>query len=315
MSIKVFLFHRVNPHPDPIWPPITPGHFERIVKYLKRNFEVVPLEETLLGNYKPTKSKKLCAITFDDGYRDFIEYAMPVINKYKVPTSIYVITDCVDSCLPPWTYLFNFFLLNTSITSLEVESIEIPPSLRKNNWKNLEEKIDLIKQFSPILKTISDEGKEDIMQQMQVQITDVEMPKNLMLNWDEIRLLKNEGVEIGSHSGKHPALSKDFHLDSVRHELERSGKEIKAAIGKFPIAISYPFGIYNSQVKKIAKEVGYKMGLTVLPKPYTLNDDHFEIPRIELYSEPFYKTRFRMNGQLQVLKNVFSLERSIHPNR
>jgi len=153
------------------------------------------------------------------------------------------------------------------------------------------------------------------MRQIQVQITDVEMPENLMLNWEEIRLLKNEGIEIGSHSGKHPALSKGLHIDSVRCELIRSGKEIEAAIGKFPIAISYPFGIYNNEVKKIAKEVGYKMGLTVLPKQYKLNGDHFEIPRIELYSEPFYKSRFRMNGQLQAFKNIFSLERSLHLNR
>jgi len=314
MSIKVFLFHRINPIVDPIWQPISPAYFEQIITHLKKKFEVVPLEETILGNYKPTTSKKLCAITFDDGYKDFAEYAMPIIRKHKVPSSLYIITDCVGE-LPPWSYLFNHLLLNTSISLIEIDSAEIPHSLKKSSWKNTTEKITCIKQFSLVLKRISDESKENIMSQVMQQIKDVELPKDLMLNWDDIRLLKNEGIEIGSHSGNHPALSKTLHLDSVKYELIRSGEEIKAAIGKFPLAISYPFGIYNNEVKKIAKEVGYKMGLTVMPKQHNLNEDQFEIPRIELYSEPFYKSRLRINGQLQALKNIFSLEKSIHSNR
>jgi peptidoglycan/xylan/chitin deacetylase (PgdA/CDA1 family) len=314
MSIKVFLFHRINPIIDPIWQPISPVHFEQIITHLKRNFEVVPLEETILGNYKPTTSKKLCAITFDDGYKDFAVYAMPIIRKHKVPASVYIITDCVDG-LPPWSYLFNHLLLNTSISSIEIDSVEIPHSLKKKSWKSTAEKVACIKQFSPVLKRISDEAKDSIMNQVMQQTKDVELPKDLMLNWDDIRLLKDEGIEIGSHSGNHPALSDTLHLDSVKHELARSGEEIKAAIGKFPLAISYPFGIYHNEVKNIAKEVGYKMGLTVLPKPHSLNDDQFEIPRIELYSEPFYKSHLRINGQLQALKNIFSLEKPIHPNR
>lgn len=314
MKIKVFLFHRISPHQDPLWPPVRPEHFDEILNYLKRNFEIVPLEETVLGNYKPTKSKQLCAITFDDGYKDFLEYALPIINKYKVPASLYVITDCVNSNVPPWTYLFNHLLLNSKISSLEIDSIEIPDSLKNNSWKNEEEKIACIKRFSPVLKTISDEEKERIMSRVQTQIKDVETPKGLMLSWDEIKVIKSEGIEIGSHSGNHPALSRHLNLDTVRYELIRSGEEIKEAIGKFPIAISYPFGIYNNEVKKIAKEVGYKMGLTVLPKPYSCKDDQFEIPRIELYSESFFRSRMRINGKLQAFKNIFYPNRSLNSN-
>jgi peptidoglycan/xylan/chitin deacetylase (PgdA/CDA1 family) len=314
MKIKIFLFHRISPHTDPIWPPISPAHFDRILTYLKANFEIVPLEETLLGNYKPRHTKKLCAITFDDGYKDFVEYALPIIKKHHAFASMYVITDCVNSNLPPWTYLFNHLLLNTKLSSLEINSAEIPAHLKKNEWKNTQERIACIKQFSPILKRISDEEKENIMSQVQAQIKDVATLTGLMLSWDDIRYIKSEGVEIGSHSGNHPALSKDFHLDSVRHELKRSGEEIEKEIGKFPVAISYPFGIYNQKVKKIANETGYKIGLTVYPKEYAVSEDKYEIPRIELYSEPFYKTRIRINGQLQALKNLFSKANSLNGN-
>ena len=315
LNIKVFLLHRISPDVDPIWPPITPEHFERIVKHLKKDFEIVPLEETIVGNYKPSKSKKLCAITFDDGYKDFVEYGMPVIKKYQIPSSMYVITDCVDSNMPPWTYLFNHLLLHTRITSLIVDSIAIPERLRKNVWKSTTEKIACIKEFSSILKIISDEEREKVMNQIQMQVKDVEGPKGLMMSWNDIRAIKNEGIEIGSHSANHPVLSEDLHLDNIRCELKRSGEKIQKETGKFPLAISYPFGIYNNEVKKIAKDIGYKMGLTVLPKPYFSMDDQFEIPRIELYSESFYKSYFRINGQLQVIKNIFYPDRSLNRNR
>jgi peptidoglycan/xylan/chitin deacetylase (PgdA/CDA1 family) len=318
LDIKVFLFHRISPDIDPIWPPISPVHFEQIVKHLKKNFEIVPLEETILGNYKPGKSKKLCAITFDDGYKDFVEYAMPILQRHQIPASMYVITDCVDSNLPPWTYVFNYLLLHTKRLSIEIDSKEIPEKLRKNVWRNIDEKIACIKKFSPVLKRISDEEKEHVMSQVQLQITDVESPKGLMMNWDDIRSIKNFGIEIGSHSANHPVLSElpdDLRLDHVRHELKRSGEEIQKETGKFPLAISYPFGIYNNEVKQIAKDVGYKMGLTVLPKPFFYKDDQFEIPRIELYSESFFKSYFRIHGQLQALRNIFYPDGSLNRNR
>lgn len=314
MNIKVFLFHRISPHIDPVWQPITPTNFNKIITHLTKNFEVVPLEATVLGNYKPHTQKKLCAITFDDGYKDFMDYAMSIIAKHKVTASVYVITDCVNTNLPPWSYLFNYLLLNTSLSSLEIHSVEIPKFLRKNVWRNSSEKIACIKQFSSVLKRITDEEKEKIMSQVQAQIKDVENPNGIMLNWDDIRILKNEGTEVGSHSGNHPALSKALHLDNVRNELKRSGEEIQKAIGKFPLAISSPFGIYNNEVKQIAKEVGYQIGLTVFPKQYSLIEDPFEIPRIELYSEPFYKSRFRINGQLQALKNMLHHDKSLNRN-
>jgi peptidoglycan/xylan/chitin deacetylase (PgdA/CDA1 family) len=314
MNVKVFLFHRISPHTDPVWPPISPTHFEKIVSHLKKKFEIVPLEETVLGNYIPGKSKELCAITFDDGYKDFSEFAFPIIKKHEVPASMYVITDCVYAGLPPWTFVLNHLLLNTKLSSIEIESAEIPENLKKVGWKNMDEKVNNINRFSPVLKRISDDGRENVMKQIQSQIKDVDSPSGLIMNWDEIRSIKNEGIEIGSHSANHPVLSNNLDLESIKHELKRSGEEIEKETGKFPLAISYPFGMYNNEAKKIAKEVGYKMGLTVFPKQYSSTEDQFEIPRIELYSEPFYKSRFRINGQLQALKNIFRQDRSLNSN-
>ena len=312
MSIKIFLFHRINPFLDPVWPAISPSHFDKIIRYLKKRYEIVPLEETILGTYQSNQKKPLCSITFDDGYRDFMEFALPILKKHAIRASVYVITDCVNTGIAPWTYQFNHLVLNTRLHALKIDSAEIPEQFHLNHWRNEKERILFLNKISAVLKQISDVGKERVMKQVQQQVLDVTIPEGLMLNWNDIRYIKKEGIEIGSHSANHPVLSKDLHLQEIRHELLRSAQEIERETGKFPVAISYPFGIYNNDAKKIAEEIGYKMGLTVFPKAYESGHDQFEIPRIELYSEPFFKTRLRMNGSLYSLKHLFYPHKSLN---
>ena len=304
MKLKVFLFHRVSPDADLVWPPITPLHFDRIISHLQKDHEIVPLEQTILGNYKPSGKKKLCAITFDDGYKDFITHALPVLKKHKAPASMYVITESVNSGMPPWTFVLHHTLLGTKHEKLELKSEEIPTVLRKIKWNDTKEKVHYIKKLSHQLKRISNQGREEVLGQIMAQTTDVRDWQTLMMNWDDIRNIHQEGIEIGSHSESHPTLSGNLDLEHLYDELKKSGAEIQQYIDKFPLAISYPFGMYNNDVKNLAEKAGYKMGLTVLPKKHGIKTNRFEIPRIELYSEPFWKSKLRLGGQIQLVKNV-----------
>lgn len=306
MNIRTFLFHRVNPESDLIWPSIHPVFFVEIIKYLKTNYEIVPLENTIIGNYKPSGKKQTCSIVFDDGYKDFVEYAMPIIKTQNIPASMYVVIDCVNKNLPPWTYLLNHLFTNTTLTSLEIESAYIPNDLNKNIWRDSFEKIDFIKKLSPILKAIPNPERENIVSQIRLQIDDVQDPENLMMRWEDLRVVKGEGIEIGSHTVSHPMLSLNLFSSDIYHELKESAQVIEKEIGKYPLAISYPFGSCDYRVKKIAKEVGYKMGLSVSSEISPKELDLFEIPRMQLYNESLLKTKLRINGQLQRIKHIFA---------
>jgi len=76
-------------------------------------------------------------------------------------------------------------------------------------------------------------------------------------------------------------------------------------LGHFPTTISYPVGSYNETTKRISKEVGYKIGLAVNQNIYDPDkQDLFEIPRIELYNEPWWKTRLRITHTLENIKSI-----------
>jgi peptidoglycan/xylan/chitin deacetylase (PgdA/CDA1 family) len=69
--------------------------------------------------------------------------------------------------------------------------------------------------------------------------------------------------------------------------------------GVNPRGISYPVGNYNQQVKDAAAKAGYDYGLAVNQRRYNRQvQDEFEIPRIELYNEPFGKTWLRIKEMI-----------------
>src|SRR5262245_21806102 len=115
MVVKNFLFHRVSDETDDLWPPMTPALFEKIIRSLTRSYSVVCLEDWL-KNKNEVSSKKIATILFDDGYKDNIEFAAPILKKYNCPASFSIVTNCINKNIPTWTYLLDHALQQTKIS-------------------------------------------------------------------------------------------------------------------------------------------------------------------------------------------------------
>lgn len=308
-NITTFLFHRININQDPLWNPIHPEHFEQIIIYLKKHFEFVALKDYLLEDYIPKTQKPLCAVGFDDGYRDFLEFALPILEKYDCPSSMYIVTDCIDNDLPPWTYMLNHYFINTEKLKIELNTTDFPGHLKSTEWRTKADRLLYAKQLNPFMKSLDNTQRCIIYKKIIEEFSDVKPPHGLMLTWDEVRDLKNHKCEVGSHTVSHPVLSKKLPYDELFHELKESALIIEKQTGIFPATISYPFGAYNSDVKKVAFDAGYKIGVTVNPSPYdSSRHDMLEIPRIELFDEPFLKTRLRINEIVPKIRKILTFK-------
>ncbi|MGZ4040902.1 MAG: polysaccharide deacetylase family protein, partial [Bacteroidia bacterium] len=308
-NITTFLFHRINTVYDPLWNPIRPEHFEQTIVYLKRHFEFVALNDYLLGNVIPKTNKPLCAVGFDDGYRDYLEFALPVLKKYNCPSSMYIVTDCIDKDLPPWTYMLNHYFINTNKLQIKIDTKDFPGHLQQTKWKTKAERLMFAKQLNPFMKSLNNNLREKIYREIMEELNDVSPPTGLMLTWDEVKNLKEHNCEVGSHTMNHPVLSKKLTHEELIRELRESGLIIEKHTGQFPQTISYPFGAYNEDVKKAAIEAGYKIGVTVNPGTFnSLRHDFFEVPRIELFDEPFIKTKLRINEIIPKIRKILTLK-------
>ncbi|MCG3167222.1 MAG: hypothetical protein POELPBGB_03008 [Bacteroidia bacterium] len=305
MKANIFLFHRVSPQRDKLWDPLSPGRFDEVLNYLKKNFYIENAETILSGNFKTSNSKPFAAIVFDDGYKDYIEYALPILKKHNLPSSMYVVTSCVESGIPPWTYVLDNALANTKKNKIEVDSSLLPEELKNTSWKNETDKIAFAKKLKPFLKTVSNSVRKKIYEQVIKSLDDVQPPQNLMMNWKDINEIKSGGTVVGSHTVSHPLLAKIESEEEIEIELKLSAEKIKEQTSEFPSTISYPIGSYDERVKKLAKKTGYKFGLAVQQQVLdTTKHNVFEVPRIELYNEPMLKTKLRINGTLEKIKKV-----------
>lgn len=105
-KLHTFAFHRVSEEFSPAYPPMPPKTFERIVKFLNRNYLVIPQEE-LTENTKFKSKKKLCVVTFDDAYYDFAQYALPILEKHKTPAALHIISNVAQNASTFWTQRLN----------------------------------------------------------------------------------------------------------------------------------------------------------------------------------------------------------------
>jgi peptidoglycan/xylan/chitin deacetylase (PgdA/CDA1 family) len=301
--IRNFLFHQVNPTRNRLWDPIDVTLFEKCIKYITQKYEVVLMEDLVFSGSLQVKNKQ-ATLMFDDGYKDNIEYAVPILDYYKCKASFYVVTDCIDFNQPTWTHILDHIFLYTGKTDIHVDFDFLPTGLRAKSLLSLEERVKYVTKLKPFLKTLSNACKNKVLDRVKETCSDVELPK-LMMNWNDLKALKNSGHYIGSHTKTHSMLGTMTQEDDINNELLHSGNRIKEALGYFPMTISYPVGSYNDATKRLAKEAGYKIGLAVKQNVHSpAKEDCFEISRIELYNEPWWKTKLRITNALENIKTL-----------
>lgn len=282
-----------------------PSLFSRIIEYLNQNYSLVPLEHYLGDPGAFQTSRKIATVLFDDGYKDNIEFAAPILKKFKCPASFYVVSDCIDKNIPTWTYIIDNIFQKTKIKEVQLP-YEFTPEKFKSFYLDKEDgRNPLIKEIKPWLKKLPNAQRLLIIQSLLDQCHDVPVSDNKMMSWSDIRQLAGEGFIIGSHSHTHPMLASLQDETEISDELRISGQKIQLETGKFPLTISYPIGSFDDRVIRLSAKEGYQYGLAVEQQFFkTERDNSFKIPRVELYQEPWWKVRMRMSGMYGRVKRL-----------
>lgn len=302
--ISNFLFHRVSPERDALWDPMDLQLFEKCVQYISKHFEVHQLEEFMQQETNLGLTKKIATIEFDDGYKDNIQYAAPILEAYKVKASFYVVTDCIERNIPTWTHVLDYSFQFTHKHGVDLSYDFLPPELRGKKFEDRNERIAYAKKLKPALKKVTHQQRLEVLKNVTQSFDDVVIPP-FMMNWSDLQQLKNAGHYIGSHTVTHPMLGTMIEEDEITEEIFNSAKMIEERLGYLPITISYPVGSYNDTTIAASKKAGYKLGLAVKQRRFNPEfDNHFEIPRIELYNESWLKTRLRIDSIIETANKI-----------
>lgn len=299
--IRNFLFHRVNNQRDPLWDPMNPVLFEKCITHIKKKYEVRIFEELMSsGDYK--KNSDFATIMFDDGYKDNIDVALPILEKHNVKATFYIVTNCIEKNIPTWTHVLEHCFQKIITDHINLDFEFLPKNLKQVNFDEKTTPLDYVRKLKPELKKIDHSNRLLVLQRIQEIAKIDELPK-LMMNWNDIKKLNSKGHYVGSHTVNHFMLGTINNENIIAKELKESREIIHSKLGFYPKTISYPVGSYNESTIALSQKLGYQFGLAVKQEIFNPNiHGTFEVPRIELYNENWFKTKLRISHNLEKIK-------------
>jgi len=292
--VPILLFHRVSDHPDPYWPPLSIDSFKKIVRFFGNKYKYRKLSDLFqadAGNIKNT-----CFIVFDDAYKDFLENAFPFLNDSKIPVTMFVPTESVDTGKPIWTTWLNMCIEQASVKQIEC----ITEAVKLHDISNEGSKIVTAKRLTAWLKTLPHKKFKEEFRKIINQTGENIYRKDIsVMNWNEIISTKSL-IDYQSHTITHPMLENIDEEDVLSKEIKESGSIIEKNLG-IPIKyISYPIGSYSKKVTTEASkqyEAAFAVdGKLVNPKKINDTDYRYSIPRFNVSDSDPYELFFRVNG-------------------
>jgi glycosyltransferase involved in cell wall biosynthesis/peptidoglycan/xylan/chitin deacetylase (PgdA/CDA1 family) len=282
-NIRLLCFHNISDKSDLSYPSLKPDLFYKLIKYLSKEYDIVPISE--LHNL-PDEVKRPLVLTFDDGYTNFFQYALPVLKEFNAYSINNIIVDCVEKGQPFWTLRLNFDLSfiyrNYRKFSFDWNDIHF-----ENNLKFISPQITSLQIYKKLL-SIDDNSRELFLKSLENDFGIIHPDNWGIMNWDEIRYCADNGVEFGSHTMTHNSLRTIKADEIMRYEILDSKDFIESHINKQVNALAFPNGIYDDRCIDMAIKGGYKYLLTTeerfFKKSNIKNGSPLILPRISINS-------------------------------
>ncbi len=266
----ILMFHQVRPWAERGFAPnrlleITPEFFDAVLTRLRAlGFSIVSLDEALARMASETE-QPFAVLTFDDGYKDTRDFALPILEKHRAPFAMFVTTGFADRSASLW-----WIDLEESIRLLQRIEIEILGEKLELPTATPEEKNAA---FAAIYRRLIN-GPEHILRDVigdlaqKAGVNSATIVEDLCLDWAGIEeVARHDLCTIGVHTLTHPRLSKLSESD-MRRELAQSRKEIESHIGRPAEHLAYPVGIRIAAGERefaAAAELGFASAVTTRP--------------------------------------------------
>lgn len=285
--LTVLNLHQVSPHANPFYPPLDPRVFEQLLIFLKENFHIALFRELDdVPQDKPT-----VVLSFDDGYYDFVEYVMPLLDKHGLRANQNVIPSCVVSGLPMWNVrLYDF--LNAAPLTL-INEINLSGFGGRLAADDRESKVRYGLRISRFLKNRPRREREELLAQIAPAMQKVDRLKlTRMMSTDDVREAARVH-EIGAHSFSHESMG--YEDDAFFQDDLRQCKDFFGARLGLPLDVyAFPNGSYRDSQVTLLQEAGVKHVLLVGER--FAERGRRVYPRFTLYGETFLEVKFLALG-------------------
>ena len=280
-GVAIFMYHGIANYPLDVsnWCLLDVKEFERQAQFISDHYCVLHLQDALtrLNNGKPLPPNAAC-ITFDDGFRSVATRAFPILDRYQLPATVFLVAGFVGSRQPAWPDQLYFNISKTVKNEITF----------KGNRYQLQSPLEKAVTFTFLvakLKELPNVECDNAMNQLSSDLGHFKVPEDAemaSLTWDEIKLLLDSKLmTFGSHTLTHPILS-NCSLEVQREELENS-RNILIEHGLPHQLFAYPNGRavdFTKKTKRLLYELGYICGLSTISGINRRGEDRYALKRI-----------------------------------
>lgn len=274
--VSILIYHRVLAEPDPLQPEIvTADVFARHMRWLRRFFRIVSLPEAVARMQENGFSAPTACVTFDDGYADNAEVALPILERLRMPATFFVASGFLDG-----GRMWNDTVIESirrwpdpTVCIPEIELDALPVA-------SLDERKAALRRLLPAIKYLPPEQREEVCARMESRIQG-ELPRPMMRS-SQVRQMSEAGMTIGAHTRTHPILAR-LSTDEAVGEIQGGAEDLRAITGREVPCFAYPNGKpeqdYAAEHVRLVRDLGFTAAVSTAPGVAGAHSDPFQLPR------------------------------------
>jgi peptidoglycan/xylan/chitin deacetylase (PgdA/CDA1 family) len=260
------------------WTVLRRGDFERHVALLRRDYDIVALDQGLSG---AAGARPRAVLTFDDGHSGWIEHLLPMIEREALPVTLYVATGHVQSGQPYWFDALVNALQTAAPLTLDsgpagLGTITLNRERGAANWLRMSALFEA-------LKALDADARDVLVQRLIADTATQRRPRFRALQpltpADVRTLAQSRRVTLGSHSHGHELLDR-IALPEAADSIARSIALLREWTGQDVVHFAYPNGNYNAALAAALPGLGLKSAVTTRHGLWRRDGKRFEVPRV-----------------------------------
>ncbi|RMH60197.1 MAG: polysaccharide deacetylase family protein [Calditrichaeota bacterium] len=265
---------------------VTTDSFAAQLRYLKKKYRVISLKEAEERLQNHDLHGYECVITFDDGFLNNRRYAMPILQSLGLSAVFYVTSAFIGTEEMLWTEKVNAILMNAQTEGVTVQ-LDEPVYYSLQNTKKREEASVHLRTW---LKYQPVREQERVVRALieatgyTPRLVDSDPERYAFMTWDDVRVMRDAGMEIGSHTAHHYLLNMLTEKESY-YELKESRETIEKELDQACTFFSYPNGAVGNflpvHFKQLA-ELGYTNAVTQVPGVNKPEDNIYALNRVNI---------------------------------
>jgi peptidoglycan/xylan/chitin deacetylase (PgdA/CDA1 family) len=298
--LSILIFHRVLPTPDALFPAeLDAARFDDICRWVSRWFNVLPLSTAALKLPQGQLPARPLVITFDDGYADNHDVALPILQRHGLCASFFVATGFLDGGRMWNDSLIEAVRLTKAerwdLSSLGLAGLGVVP------LQSIDDKRQAIQTIIGACKYLAAAARAQAVADI-TRIAGVALPRTLMMRREQVAQLHAAGMEIGGHTVNHPILA-SLPLEQARQEIANGKAQLEDIVQARVNTFAYPNGRpgqdYQPEHVQLAREIGFDVAVSTTWGAASANTDSFQLPRFTPWDRARWAFALRMARNLR----------------